>query len=52
MRDCFWRIVVMLVIELISKCEICSALWSLVVFDLGFDQTQDNIVIVFLWEIF
>ena len=30
----------MLVIKLVSKWEICSALWSLVMFDLVDDPTQ------------
>ena len=35
----------MLVIELVSKWEICQALWSLVVFDPDYELTQNNIVI-------
>ena len=34
-------------IELVSKWEICWALWSLVVFDPDYELTQNNIVIVF-----
>ena len=34
----------MLVIELVSKWEIYWALWSLVVFDLDNDPTQNNVV--------
>ena len=37
----------MLVIELVSKWEICWVLWSLVVFDLDYDLIQNNIVTVF-----
>ena len=37
----------MLVIELVSKWKICWALWSLVVFDLDYDPTQNNVVTVF-----
>ena len=37
----------MLVIELVSKWEICWALWSLIVFDLDYDLTRNNVVIVF-----
>ena len=33
----------MLVIELVSKWEICWALWSLVVFDPNDDPTQNNV---------
>ena len=33
----------MLVIELVSKWEICWALWSLVVFDPNDDQTRNNV---------
>ena len=34
----------MLVIELVSKLEICWALWSLVVFGLVDNPTQNNVV--------
>ena len=37
----------MLVIALISKWEICWALQSLIVFDLDYNPTQNNIVTVF-----
>ena len=33
----------MLVIELVSKWEICQALWSLVVFDLVDDPIRNNV---------
>ena len=33
----------MLMIELVSKCEICWALWSLVVFDPNDDPTRNNV---------
>ena len=33
----------MLVIELVSKWEICWVLWSLVVFDLDDDLTRNNV---------
>ena len=33
----------MLVIELVSKWEICWALWSLVVFDSDDDPTRNNV---------
>ena len=36
----------MLEIELVSKWEICWALWSLVVFDPNYELTQNNIVTV------
>ena len=37
----------MLVIGLVSKWEICWVFWSLVAFDLDYDSTQNNIVMVF-----
>ena len=37
----------MLEIELVSKWEICWALWSLIVFDPNYELTRNNIVIVF-----
>ena len=37
----------MLEIELVSKREICWALWSLVVFDPDYELTQNNIVTFF-----
>ena len=42
----------MLVIELVSKREICWAFWSLVVFDLDYDPTQNNIVTIFNGKFF
>ena len=37
----------MLVIEQVSKWEICWVLWSLVVFDLDYNPTRNNIVTIF-----
>ena len=43
MRDCFLEDSgLMLVIELVSKWEICWALWSLIVFDLVDDPTRPD----------
>ena len=42
----------MLVIELVSKWEICWALWSLVVFDPDYDLIRNNIVTVFSGRFF
>ena len=43
-RLVFGGLRLMLVIELVSKWEICWALWSLVVFDLDDDLTRNDVV--------
>ena len=40
---CFGGLWLILVIELVSKWEICWVLWSLVVFDLDDDLTRNNV---------
>ena len=46
-RLVFGGLRLVLVIELVSKWEICWALWSLVVFDSNYDPTRNNIVTFF-----
>ena len=44
MRDCFFgELRLILVIELVSKWEICWALWGLVVFDPNDNPTRDDV---------